>query len=255
MSAKKLGFDRECFKRLERLVTPDGIDILSRKHVMIFGLGGVGSWAAEAIARSAIGSITIVDFDVVASTNINRQLPAGHDTIGTSKVEVMTGRLSDICPSARVRGLNIRLTTENIPQFFEKKVDYVIDAIDDVPAKCALINYCYRNDIKLVVSFGAGGRLDPSAIKVTDLAGTRVDRLGRAVRRRLRDEYGFPDGPFGIKAVWSEEIPREPFVFDDDVFKKKNKDLPFGTACFITSVFGMFCASVVCREFLSGLKL
>jgi tRNA A37 threonylcarbamoyladenosine dehydratase len=238
-------------ERFVRLVGPEQLNMLQNKHVMIAGIGGVGSWAAEALARSFIGQLTLIDFDRVAASNINRQLIADTTTIGIEKVSIMADRLRRISPQTQFHVHPIKLTKENIPALFaENSYDYVIDAIDELEAKCALIHYCYQNGIKLVVSTGAAGRFNPGDIRVTDLATTKVDRLGRAVRRLLKKHYGLGHGPYGIKAICSRETLQSPLIFPGEDEEKRRKDIPNGTACFVTASFGMYAASVVVRELL-----
>lgn len=200
------------FDRLCRLYGNAALEKLNSAHVLICGLGGVGSWAAEAIARTAIGRITLADFDIIGETNINRQLPALSDTIGIKKTEAMAARLRKINPALAIKACDILLKPENIPNFLYEKPDIVIDAIDNVTAKCFLIAHCRQNSIPIIVSCGSGGRTDPSKIKVCDLAETQNDALARSVRYILRQKYGFPKtGPFGIQAVCSSELPHKPF--------------------------------------------
>jgi tRNA A37 threonylcarbamoyladenosine dehydratase len=205
------------FDRLARLYGRDKLEKLRNAHVMLFGLGGVGSWAAEALARTAAGRITLVDFDIVGDTNMNRQMPALCDTIGEDKTAVVAERLRKINPEAEIIVKNIRLTPENTEALFKeacavKNPDVVIDAIDNLTAKCFLINYCREHGIPVIVSCGSGGRTDPSEIKVMDLGETANDALARTVRGILRKKYNFPKkGKFGIKAVCSSEPFIRPF--------------------------------------------
>ena len=205
------------FDRLVRLYGPEKFEKLRNAHVMLFGLGGVGSWAAEALARTAIGRITLVDFDIIGDTNMNRQMPALCDTVGSDKTAVAAERLKKINPAAEIIIKNMRLMPENTAELFKeacaaKKPDAVIDAIDNLTAKCFLINFCREHKIPLIVSCGSGGRTDPSKIRVMDLGETENDALARTVRGILRKKYNFPKkGKFGIKAVCSSEPFRRPF--------------------------------------------
>lgn len=254
------------FDRLCRLYGSDGLYKLRAAHVLVCGLGGVGSWAAEAIARSAVGHITLADFDLVGDTNMNRQLPALADTVGREKTAVIAERIGKINPDCKIEIRNIRLTPENISSLFQEKPSVVIDAIDNVTAKCFLIAYCRENSIPIIVSCGSGGRTDPSRICVRDLAETENDALARSVRYVLRQKYDFPrKGRFGITAICSSEIPNTPFPglkreetkhilpFDNKSDETKPKRPPFivGTACFVTGTFGFFCASEAVKQIIS----
>lgn len=249
---------------------------LGRCHVIVCGMGGVGSWAAEALARSAVGRLTLIDFDKVSLTTINRQLPGSQASIGRPKVDVMAERVRAINPTIEVMPVVQRINPETIPELFKTEAppDYVIDAIDQLGNKCALIVHCFRNNIPIVTSSGAGGRLDPTRVRIADLAETEIDPLARMVRVYLRRKYDFPSrGTFGIPAVFSPEVPRESIepehpeaeksrleVTDDadelaaKLGDKKISDMRnviMGTACFVTSVFGMACASHVVRDLLA----
>lgn len=260
-----VGRDRR-FERLARLVDYDGIVKLRNAHVMVVGLGGVGSWCAEAIVRSGVGTVTLIDFDKVSINNFNRQMPALETTVGVSKAKALYDRLSLIN-----RHCNIIVKEEQVDRFeiariFDRKVDFVIDAIDQLGNKCALINYCVRENIKLVTSVGAGGRLDPTQIRVVDLSETKDDSLARMVRIYLRKRHMFPRaGRFYVPTVISLEplrIPVEPNFPHDaeditppelaalDPVSKDRRKMIMGTAAFVTSCFGMTCASVAVRTIL-----
>jgi tRNA A37 threonylcarbamoyladenosine dehydratase len=268
-----VGRDRR-FERLARLVDYDGIVKLRHAHVMIVGLGGVGSWCAEAIVRSGVGTVTLIDFDKVSINNFNRQMPALETTVGVSKAKALYDRLKLIN-----RHCNIIVKEEQVDRFdigriFDRKVDFVIDAIDQLGNKCALINYCVRKNIKIVTSVGAGGRLDPTQIRVVDLSETKDDSLARMVRIYLRKRHMFPrTGRFYVPTVISLEplrIPVEPKFPEDaeditpeelaalDPVSKDRRKMIMGTAAFVTSCFGMTCASVAVRTILGekipGLK-
>ena len=263
--AKPVGRDRR-FERLARLVDYEGIAKLRQAHVMVVGLGGVGSWCAEAIVRSGVGTVTLIDFDKVSINNFNRQMPALETTVGMSKAKALYDRLKLIN-----RHCNIIIKEEQVDRFriadvFDRKPDFVIDAIDQLGSKCALINYCVRQNIKLVTSVGAGGRLDPTQIRVIDLSETKDDTLARMVRIYMRKRHMFPrKGQFYVPTVVSLEairIPVEPNFPDDapditpselaalDPVSKDRRKMIMGTAAFVTSCFGMTCASVAIRTIL-----
>lgn len=262
---KRHGRDRR-FERLARLVDYEGIIKLREAHVMVVGLGGVGSWCAEAIVRSGVGTVTIIDFDKVSVNNINRQMPALESTIGQPKVTALYERLKLINSHCNVIVKQQQVNRFDIAKIFDGHVDFVIDAIDQLGNKCALINYCVRQNIKVVTSAGAGGRLDPTQIRVMDLAETRDDTLARMVRIYMRKRHQFPrKGLFYVPTVVSLEPIREPvepkFPIDSDeitpseileldpVSKDRRKTV-MGTASFVTGCFGMACASVAVRSIL-----
>jgi tRNA A37 threonylcarbamoyladenosine dehydratase len=260
-----LGRDRR-FERLARLVDYEGIRRLADAHVMIVGLGGVGSWCAEAIVRSGVGTVTLVDFDRVSINNFNRQMPALETTVGQPKATALYERLKLINRHCHLIVKEEQVDRFDIGRIFDRPVDFVIDAIDQLGNKCALINYCVRQNIKLVTSVGAGGRLDPTMIRIVDLSATKDDSLARMVRIYLRKRHMFPrTGLFYVPTVVSLEplrIPVEPNYPDDaedvtppellalDHQGKDKRKMIMGTASFVTSCFGMTCASVAVRTIL-----
>ena len=255
------------FDRLGRLVGDAGLSRLAASHVLVVGLGGVGSWAAEAIARSGVGRIGVVDFDKVCIMNFNRQMHALDGVIGRPKAELVAERLRQINPGARIDCHARFLRPEDTETFFEDRPDFVIDAIDHVTSKCFLLDYCRRHSIPLVSSTGSGGRMDPTRIRVADLANTDMDPLARVVRKIMRQQYNWPRrGKFGVKAVYSDEEPMAPqkLSYDGDgefrcscpeatnEFQSCDKRRRVsGTAAFLTGAFGLACASVVIRGLLS----
>ena len=256
------------FDRLGRLVGEENLRRLAQAHVLVVGVGGVGSWAAEALARSGVGILTLADYDDVCITNFNRQLHALDGCIGTPKAAVMAERLRQIHPAADVRVLDIFYRADTANQVFAAKPDFVVDAIDCVTSKCHLLAYCRDHGIDIVCSTGSGGRLDPARIEVADLSQTDVDALARVVRKILRRDYGFPgekEGPFGIAAVFSREEPSAPRAMSYDRGKgpcclcaRRNnefmscddRNLILGTAAFVTGAFGLHCAAVAVRTLL-----
>ncbi len=251
------------FDRMGRLVGDQAMKRLMGAHVMIVGLGGVGSWAAEAIARSGVGRISVVEFDQVCITNSNRQLHALAGLVGELKADVMAERLRKVNPQAQVIVHNRFYNADSNPEIFADRPDYVIDAIDNVTTKCHLLAYCRAQGIPVVTSTGSGGRMDPTRIQVADLARTEVDPLARAVRKILRQQYAFPESAdFGIHAVYSNEEWLEPedLTYDkgkgfqcvcpqgDNGFNTcDQKNLIMGNAGFLTGAFGLACASVAVR--------
>lgn len=229
------------FDRLRLLVGDEGLGLLRRSRVMVVGVGGVGSWAAEALVRSGVGAVTLVDFDVVCATNVNRQVHALDGVIGQPKAVVMAARLRAINPAAEIRASAQFYDGGTAAAILAESPDYVIDAIDCIASKCHLLAQCRDRGLPVVCSTGAGGRMDPGQIAVGDLAETDVDPLARAVRKGLRRDHGFPrEGAFGIEAVFSREEPAAA------------RDRPLGTAVFVTGTFGFRCAACVVRGLLQS---
>ena len=205
--------DRRRFSGLARLYGEEGQDRLTAAHVCVVGIGGVGSWAAEALARSGVGSLTLIDLDHVAESNINRQIQAADPTLGQAKVEAMRARIASYAPDCDLTLIEDFLTPENAAELVGAGFDHVIDAIDSVRAKVAMIAVCHRAGIPLVTCGAAGGKADPTCIRVDDLARTIQDPLLSRVRAQLRKSHGFtrvPNKRFGIEAVYSVEPLRQP---------------------------------------------
>lgn len=254
------------FDRMGRLVGDNAMKKLMDSHVMVIGLGGVGSWAAESIARSGVGEISLVDFDEICVTNFNRQLHALNKLVGSDKSQVMAERMQSINPGAKVHAIQKFYNAAHSAEIFQNRPDYVIDAIDNVTAKCHLLDYCKKNEIPIICSTGSGGRVDPTHIKIADLAFTTVDPLARAIRYILRQKHDYPSDekiPFGIKAIYSTEHPTEPFELhydngkgfqcvcpqgDNPYFQCDNRNLIMGNASFVTGAFGLYAASVVVQD-------
>ncbi len=259
------------FDRMGRLVGDEAMEKLFRSHVMIIGLGGVGSFTAESLARSGVGKITLVDFDEICITNFNRQLHALQGLVGEKKVEVMAERLRKINPQAKVHPIvkfyNARFSQEIFKEaedVLESRPDFVVDAIDSITPKCHLLEFCKNENIPIVTSTGSGGKLDPTKIKIADLADTVMDPLAKAVRRILRDQHGFPEtGAFNIRAVYSDEPSTAPHELhydhgkgfrcvcpqgQNEFFNCDNRNVILGNASFVTGAFGLACASVVVKE-------
>ncbi len=252
------------FDRMGRLVGDSNMKRLMDAHVMVIGLGGVGSYAAEMIVRSGIGKVTIVDFDLICITNVNRQLHAKKGVIGKPKAEILQQRFADINPKAEIIAHNTFYNWETSDELLACKPDYVIDAIDSVTAKAHLLNECVKRGIKVVSSSGAAGRMDPTQLKVCDLAETQIDPLARQIRKILRTKHDFPkEGKFGIPSVYSTEPISQPkeLLYDNgqgfrcvcpqgqnDFFTCDNRNVIYGTAGFVTGTFGFTTASIVVRD-------
>ena len=228
----------DIFERSARVLGGSGMEALSRARVMVVGVGGVGSVAAECLARTGVGRLVLVDPDVVCESNVNRQIPALSITIGRPKAEVMAERLRLINPAIDVLPVVAAYTPDDPDAVLGASPDYVIDAIDSLTAKCHLIATCRERGLRIVVSTGSAGRVDPTRVAIADLSETDVDPLAKMVRKLLRRRHGFPrSGKFGIKAVYSTEDPN----------LREGIDLsaPRGSLSQVTGVFGLFCASVV----------
>ena len=256
------------FDRLGRLIGEANLLRLARAHVMIVGVGGVGSWAAESLVRSGIGAVTLVDFDDVCITNFNRQLHALEGRVCEPKAEVMAQRLRLINPAAAIRVLPLFYQAENSAQVLDLRPDFVVDAIDCLSSKCHLLAACRDRGIRVVCSTGSGGRLDPARLAVADLSRTDVDPLAKMARKILRQKHGFPrdgQGEFGIPAVFSREDPSLPqeMSYDhggkqrcfcarrnNEFFNCDDRNVILGTAAFVTGAFGLHCAAVVVRGLL-----
>ncbi len=238
MSAKWL-------ERTELLIKEAGINKLSNARVLVIGLGGVGSFAAEFLARAGVGHMTIVDGDVVDITNINRQLPALHSTEGLHKAELVGKRLMDINPELNLTRLKEFLLPERMDELLAKgNFDYVLDCIDSVSPKISLIKAAKKNKIKIVSAMGAGGKLDPSKVMVRDISKTHNCFLAKQVRKRLRRD-GINKG---IRCVFSSELQREDSLrmTDGSNFKRSF----YGTISYIPAIFGLYAASEVVNYLL-----
>lgn len=223
------------------LLGEEAVGRLARARVLVAGVGGVGGYASEMLARSGVGHLTLVDADNVAVSNINRQIIATSDTVGVSKVRLFADRFRDINPDIDVRPIQEYLDADNIPGLLDTKFDYVIDAIDTVAPKMTLIQECLRRGIPIISSMGAGGRLDPSKVGYFDISETRDDGLARVVRQRLR-KAGIRRG---LTVVASTERPERHSVIPLD---EPNKRSSFGTIATIPALFGIFLSSKVIDE-------
>ncbi len=238
------------FGGIDRLYGPGSIATLHAAHACVVGIGGVGSWAAEALARSGVGRLTLIDLDHVAESNINRQAQALDATLGMAKVDAMAARIAGINPNCQVALVDDFVTPENASERLHG-FDVVIDAIDNVRAKVAIAAVCRQRRMPLVMAGGAGGKSDPARIRIDDLARTLQDPLLSKVRARLRKEHGFTRDPkkkFGIEAVFSTEALRYPTVQACDV--DAPHAAPRGLACAgygssmaVTASVGLFCAA------------
>lgn len=252
------------FGGIGRLFGMAGLARLRAAHVCVVGIGGVGSWAVEALARSGVGHLTLVDLDEVCVSNVNRQLHALNSEVGRAKVEVMAERVRGINPECDVRAAMEFFTESNAESLLSARFDYVVDAIDSLTNKCRLIAACRDKGISIFTCGGAGGRRDPTQIRVADLALTTHDRLLQKTRDVLRKDFGFPRGKkvFGVDAVYSPESPVFP-TGDGNVCAQRqtgtngeslklNCDSGFGTATFVTGTFGFVAAARVVQRIAEG---
>lgn len=232
--------DKFWLERTELLIKEEGIEKLSKAAVLVVGLGGVGSFAAEFLARAGVGKMTIVDGDTVDITNINRQLPALHSTIGKHKVDVVADRLMDINPNLELLKVNEFLNPERMEEVLDAgNFDYVLDCIDSVTPKVTLLIAAKRRKIKVVSSMGAGGKSDPSKVAVRDLSKTQHCHLAREVRKRLKKVKIDK----GIRCVFSDEIQDEDSLKMTDGSNYKRSF--YGTISFIPAIFGLYAAAEV----------
>lgn len=244
---------QERFGGIARVYGREGLAILSRLHVGVIGIGGVGSWAVEALARSGVGTITLIDNDTVCPTNSNRQIHALSSTVGQSKVEVMRERIGQINPACQVHAIDDFLTMKTMEAYLARGYDYVIDAIDSIKFKSEMIHYCTRNKIPIITTGGAGGMSDPTKITIADLSRTTNDPLAAKVRATLRNRHGFSKNPkrrFGVECVYSTEQPVYPKE-DGSVSHQKpgihgvslDCRLGYGSTSVVTASFGFMAAA------------
>lgn len=255
------------FERSTRLLGSVGVDTLARSHVAVFGLGGVGSYAAEALARIGVGRLTLVDFDRVCVTNINRQLQALVDTVGASKADLMAARVQAINPDAVVRACNDFYDAHTSARLLTPAPDLLIDCIDNVTAKMHLVASAIAQGIPIVTTLGAAAKLDPTRIRVVPLTDTHTDPLGRALRKHIRRKHPVTDEQLaGVIAVFSDEpvmLPRTEAGHgvlcgvncvcpgsDNAHHTCKRRHVIYGTAVFVTGAFGMAAASAAVRRIL-----
>lgn len=261
---KDIDFDRR-FGGIARLYGAAALERFRTAHVCVIGVGGVGSWVVEGLARSAIGRITMIDLDNVAESNVNRQIHALTDTLGMAKVTALAERIAQINPYCQVTEIEDFITPDNLEEMIGAgRYDYVIDAIDSVKAKTALIAYCREKGIKLITIGGAGGQIDPTKIEIRDLSRTEQEPLLAKVRKRLRAQYRFPRGmknKFGIEAVFSTEPLRFPETADAcSIDADDNEDKAgvtglncagFGSSMVVTANFGLVAAARVLQKLAS----
>ncbi len=222
----------EEFSRTAALIGEDGVIKLKGSKAAVIGLGGVGSFAAEALARAGIGTITVIDNDIVSLSNINRQLYALHSTVGKYKADIAAERIIDINPECNVIALKVFVTAENIPELNLRQYDYIVDAIDSVGSKLDLIKYCHANDINIISCMGTGNKLDPSKFQIADIFATSVCPLERKIRYELKKA-----GITNQKVLFSTEPPLV-------------SSYPPASISFVPSAAGMLLAGEVIKDLL-----
>ena len=250
------------FSGVRRLYGEQGLAKLQAAHICVVGIGGVGSWAVEALARSAVGKITLIDLDNIAESNVNRQLHALDSAFGLAKVTAMAQRIHMINPSCQVHEIEEFITPENVVEMLSAGFDVVLDAIDDAKAKVAIAAFCKQQNIPLITTGGAGGRLDPTKIKQADLSQVMGDRLLAKVRNQLRRDFGFPKAPtkanqkptkFGITAIYSDEQVLQPNAdeaCDVDGLTGLNC-AGYGSSVCVTAPFGMAAAGLAIQHIIN----
>ncbi len=244
------------FGGVSRLYGEQGLASFQAANICVIGIGGVGSWAVEALARNAIGSMTLIDLDNVAESNVNRQLHAVNGAFGKAKVAAMAERISSINPDCKVEQIEDFVTVENVAAMLGKGFDMVLDAIDDARAKVAIAAYCRQQNIPLIIVGGAGGRLDPTRIQSADLAKVTGDRLLAKVRNSLRRDHNFPRGEktkFNIQAVYSDEQVQKPeAACETDAALSGLNCAGYGSSVCVTAPFGMAAAALVLKQLLKS---
>ncbi|MBQ5992216.1 MAG: tRNA threonylcarbamoyladenosine dehydratase [Clostridia bacterium] len=230
------------FTRTRMLLGDDGIERLKKARVAVFGLGGVGSYVAEALARSGVGTLDIVDDDVIVLSNLNRLLYATHDNIGQPKTEVVKARIASICPETVVYAHNCFYLPETADRFDFSKFDYVADAIDTVSGKLQLVMQANAANVPVISCMGTGNKLDPTALEVADISKTSVCPLARVMRRELRKR-----GIDRLKVVYSKEPPIEPNGEPGETLLHAKRQTP-GSCAFVPSVAGLILAGEIVRD-------
>ena len=250
------------FGAIARVITPSALERLKRSHVLIVGIGGVGSWTAESLARSGVGRISLVDLDDVCITNINRQIHAMTSTIGRPKVQVMKDRLSDIAPECEVTTVHDFFDKTTFDQILSQSFDMVIDCIDSLANKCLLIHECKKRSIPIITVGGAGGKVDPTQIRTSDLNQSTNDQLLKQVKRSLKREWDWDKDDkahWGVQAVFSLE--RMKFLDSNGHLQyvpdlKQNRGINctsgIGSTSWITGSFGLFAASMAVQSLVKS---
>ncbi len=242
--------------RIELLIGKEGLDKLKKAKVVVFGVGGVGSFTVEALARAGVGTLVLIDNDTISISNLNRQIHANYNTVDKVKVDVMKERILSINKDCNIITHQTFVTPDNLKDFIDDDVDYVVDAIDTVTAKIAIAKYCYENDIKIISSMGTGNKFDPTQFKVSDVFKTKVCPLAKVMRRELKNR-----GVKKLKVVYSEELPVKPNALTEVSEEKKEasedngkinivKRQTPGSMPFVPSVAGMIIGGEVIKDII-----
>lgn len=245
------------FSRNELAIGKEGLEAMRKSSVAVLGVGGVGSFAVEALARSGIGRIVMIDKDVVDITNINRQIHALLTTIGQSKVQLMRERIKLINPECEAIALDMFYTEETCERLFAYPLDYVLDASDTITYKIHIIKECLKRGIPIVSSMGAANKMDPTRFEVADISKTSMDPIARVIRQKLRKE-GIKKG---VKVVYSKEVPVKPRedvtqrIVPEDAPEIRKAQMPPASNAFVPSVAGLIMASVAVRDILAAHKV
>ncbi|ATZ12485.1 tRNA cyclic N6-threonylcarbamoyladenosine(37) synthase TcdA [Erwinia amylovora] len=253
---------RQRFGGIARLYGQPALQLFADAHICVVGIGGVGSWAAEALARSGIGAITLIDMDDICISNTNRQIHALKSHVGQAKTEVMAARIRDINPECRVTCVDDFITAENTAELLDQGFSYVIDAIDSVRPKAALLAWCRRHKIPLVTTGGAGGQIDPTQIQVADLAKTIQDPLAAKLRERLKSDFKIvknSKGKLGIDCVFSTEALMYPQPDGSVCSSRSSAEGPkrmdcasgFGAVTMVTATFGFVAVSHALKKMMA----
>ena len=241
------------FRGVEHLYGEQALTHFTKAHIVVIGIGGVGSWVVEALARNAIGKITLIDLDVVAESNINRQLPALSSTIGKNKIDVMAERIKEINSACEIITIDEFISKENIPEKIPINSTYVIDCIDNSRIKAATISWCKSNKVKIITIGGAGGQTDPTLIKSSDLIRSIHDPLLSKTRKLLRQEYNFSRNPnrrFNIPCVYSTEQMKQPKHDNLETGKASGLSCSggIGSSVMVTASFGFIAVSTILQR-------
>lgn len=234
------------YSRTESLIGKEGLDRLAHAKIIVFGIGGVGSYVVEALARCGVGSLTLVDHDTVSLTNINRQLIALRSTLGMQKTEVAKRRIADIDPEILVHTYETFYGPETKDLFRLDEYDYVVDAIDTVTSKLLLIQSCYKEGVRIISCMGTGNKLDPSKFEIADISKTNTCPLAKAVRTELRKS-----GIKKCKVLFSKELPKKSSKKVEETKGNTNRPVP-GSISFVPSVAGLMIAGEVVRDLIGG---
>ena len=238
------------FVGIQRLYGMAGAERLHAAHVAVIGVGGVGSWAVEALARSGIGTLTLIDSDHVTESNINRQLPALDNTLGRAKIDVLAERIAQINPSCTVHRIDQFVEQDNLTELIQSDYTWILDSIDNFRLKAALIAYSRRQRQRILTVGAAGGQTDPTQVRTTDLRKTAQDALLARTRRLLRQQYGYPKNPartFGVPAVWSSE----PVLAAQSCQTQTDSSLNcagYGACMPVTATFGMVASAYIIKQ-------